>query len=126
VRPGSRQSRSERRPLPAGFFTIWTTVAIASRERWACTILAAVYTMFGIAFLWILPLFPAEPKLGPVYRQITHFIPWEFPLLIMVPAFVMDLIFQRTTAWRPIVRASSRARLFSACSLPCSGRSPTS
>ena len=48
-----------------GSLAILTTVAIASKERWACTILAAVYTAFGIAFLWILPLFPAQPKLGP-------------------------------------------------------------
>ena len=61
-------------------------VAVASRQRWACTIMAGVYTAFGLAFLWILPLFPAEPKLGPVYRQVTHFIPWEFPLLLIVPA----------------------------------------
>ena len=59
----------------------------------------------ALAFLWILPLFPAEPKLGPVFREVTHFIPWEFPLLIIVPAFVMDLIMQRTAAWRPLVRA---------------------
>src|SRR4030095_1323884 len=64
-----------------------------------------VYTLFALAFLWIMPLFPAEPKLGPVYQQVTHFIPWEFPLLIIVPAFVTDLILQRTTAWRPLLRA---------------------
>jgi hypothetical protein len=64
-----------------------------------------VYTVFALAFLWIMPLFPAEPKLGPVFNQVTHFIPWEFPLLIIVPAFVTDLILQRTAAWRPLVRA---------------------
>ena len=88
-----------------GTLGILTTAAVASRQRWACTTMAAVYTGFGMAFLWILPLFPAQPKLGPVYRQITHFIPWEFPLLIIVPAFAIDLILQRTTTWRPIVRA---------------------
>ena len=29
--------------------------------------------------------FPAEPKLGPVYHPVTHFIPWEFPLLVIDP-----------------------------------------
>jgi hypothetical protein len=80
-------------------------IAIASRHRWGCTMLTGVYTTFGLAFLWILPLFPAEPKLGPVYHQVTHFIPWEFPLLLIVPALVTDLILQRTAARRPIVRA---------------------
>jgi hypothetical protein len=66
--------------------------------------MAAVYTAFSLAFIWILPLFPAEPKLGPVYHPVTHFIPWEFPLLVLVPAFVLDLILQRTNGWRPLTR----------------------
>jgi hypothetical protein len=82
---------------------VLVAIAVASRHRWACTIIAAVYTAFGVALLWILPLVPAEPKLGPVYRQVTHLIPWEFPLLIVVPAFVIDLILQRWRSWRPIV-----------------------
>jgi hypothetical protein len=81
-----------------------TALALASRRRWACTLMAAVYTAFGLAFLWVLPLFPAAPKLGPVYRPVTHFIPWEFPLLVVVAAFVVDLILQRTARWRPLVR----------------------
>ena len=75
-------------------------------------ILTGVYTVFGLAFLWILPLFPAEPKLGPVYNPVTHFIPWEFPLLVMVPALVTDLILQRTVAWRPILRALATGPAF--------------
>jgi hypothetical protein len=78
-------------------------IAVASRERWACTIMAAVYMAFGVAFLWILPLVPAEPKLGPVYHPISHFIPWEFPLLLVVPAAVIDLIRRRAERWRPLV-----------------------
>jgi hypothetical protein len=84
---------------------ILTALSIASERKWASTIIAGVYSAFALAFLWILPLFPAEPKLGPVFREVTHFIPWEFPLLIVVPAFVMDVIMQRTTAWRPLMRA---------------------
>ena len=53
----------------------------------------------------ILPLFPAEPKLGPVYQHVTHFVPPEFPLLLIVPAFVLDLLWQRTGHW-PLWRQS--------------------
>ena len=84
---------------------ILTALAIASDRKWASTIIAGVYTAFALAFLWILPLFAAEPKLGPVYREVTHFIPWEFPLLIIVPAIVTDLIMQRTRDRRPLLRA---------------------
>jgi hypothetical protein len=87
-------------------------LAVASRERWACTIMAGVYTAFSLAFLWILPLVPAAPKLGPVYRPVTHFIPWEFPLLIVVPAAAIDLTLRRTGAWRPIARALATGAAF--------------
>ena len=85
---------------------ILTALSIASERKWAATIIASVYTAFALGFLWILPLFPAEPKLGPVFQPVTHFIPWEFPLLLIVPAFVTDLILQRTREWRPLVRAT--------------------
>jgi hypothetical protein len=74
--------------------------------------MAGVYTAFALGFLWILPLFPAEPKLGPVMRQVTHFIPWEFPLLLVVPAFVTDVILQRTGHWRPLARAAAGGLAF--------------
>jgi hypothetical protein len=72
---------------------IMVALATASRQRWACTIMA-------------------EPKLGPVYHQVTHFIPWEFPLLLIVPALIVDLILQRTNGWRPIVRALVTGAVF--------------
>jgi hypothetical protein len=82
-----------------------TAISIASARRWAATTMALIYTAFGLGFLWILPLVPAAPKLGPVYREVTHFIPWEFPLLVVVPAFALDLLLPRTAAWRPLLRA---------------------
>jgi hypothetical protein len=85
---------------------ILAALTIASGKKWASTIIAAIYSAFALGFLWLLPLFPAEPKMGPVHQQVTHFIPWEFPLLIIVPAFVLDLILQRTASWRPLVRAT--------------------
>ena len=60
--------------------------------KWCSTIIAAFYTAFMAAMVWLFPLFPAEPKLGPVYQPITHFVPLEFPLLILVPAIAIDLV----------------------------------
>ena len=68
-------------------------VSIASGRRWACTIVMAYYSVFLLLMLWILPLGPAETKLGPVYRQVTIWFPAEFPLLLIVPAIVLDLLF---------------------------------
>jgi hypothetical protein len=75
-------------------------VARASGRRWASTILAAIYSVYLMVMLWIFPLFPAQPKLGPIYRPITHFVPLEFPLLLIVPAFVLDVLWARMANWK--------------------------
>jgi hypothetical protein len=64
----------------------------ASRCRWAATAIAAIYTGMSIGFILILPLFPAQPKLGPVYQTVTHFVPPQFPMLVIVPAILLDLL----------------------------------
>jgi len=68
-------------------------------RRWACTLLAIAYTAVALAFEWILPLIPAEPKLGPVYQHITHLIPLRFPLLLIVPAMMLDLLWSKSEKW---------------------------
>ena len=40
-------------------------------------------------------LFPATPKLGPIYQDITHYVPLDFPLMLVAPAFVLDLAWRR-------------------------------
>lgn len=74
-------------------------VARASGKRWAATTVAAVYWLFWAGMGWILPLFPAEPKLGPVYHQVTQFVPPEFPMLLFIPALALDLLWSRTRHW---------------------------
>ena len=74
-------------------------VAQVSEFRWASTAIAGIFTTLNLLFLWILPLFPAEPKLGPVYHHVTTFIPPPFPLLIVVPALAIDLLRPRLRAW---------------------------
>ncbi len=73
----------------------------ASRYKWAATTAASVYMLFVIGEILILPLFPAQPKLGPVFNPVTHFVPAKFPILIIVPALALDLLWQKTTAWKP-------------------------
>jgi hypothetical protein len=73
----------------------------ASRYKWAATTTAAVYMFIAIAEILIFPLFPAQPKLGPVFNPITHLIPAKFPILIFVPALALDLFWQKARAWKP-------------------------
>jgi hypothetical protein len=78
---------------------ILLAIARVSEHRWAATLLATFYTVFMAGMVWLFPLFSAEPKLGPVYQQVTHFIPLEFPMLIIVPAIVIDLVRTRLASW---------------------------
>jgi hypothetical protein len=80
---------------------IFAMLSQASRYRWAATFSATVYTVFVIAEILILPLFPAQPKLGPVFYPVTHMVPAKFPILIFVPAIALDLLWQRTRARKP-------------------------
>ncbi len=74
-------------------------VARASEKRWAATTVAAVYSLFWAGMGWILPLFPAEPKLGPVFHKVTQFVPPDFPMLLIVPALALDILWGRTREW---------------------------
>jgi hypothetical protein len=67
----------------------------ASRMRWGASISAGIYMLFMMSLIWILPLVPAEPKLGPVYYPVTHLVPPYFPVLLVAPALALDWYRQR-------------------------------
>jgi hypothetical protein len=76
--------------------------AVSSRKRWGATQATIVYALFMMLMNWILPLFPATPRLGPVLNPITNFQPFEFPLFLFVPAMAIDVITLRSktkNAW---------------------------
>ena len=59
------------------------------------TSVTAVYTALMCLTLWIIPLFPAEPKLGPIWNHFDHYQGFAFPLLLIVPAVLMDWLMHR-------------------------------
>jgi hypothetical protein len=71
------------------------TTARANTLRWPATKAAAVYMVVTLAMMWTLQIFPAEPKLGPIYQRITHMVTMDFPILMIVPAFGLDLVRRR-------------------------------
>ncbi|HEV2852598.1 MAG TPA: hypothetical protein VHC97_07315 [Thermoanaerobaculia bacterium] len=75
------------------FFLV--AVARSSRLRWAATAASAFYMLITCAMVWILPLFPATPRLGPINMPVDHMAPPLFPMLLVVPALAIDLILQR-------------------------------
>jgi len=92
-------------------------LSLGSGCRWAATAAAGIYTALQLGLIWILPLFPATPKLGPVFHQVTHFIPPEFPLLLIVPAALLDTFWFHTKSWNLWKRAIISGILFVAAAV---------
>ena len=70
-------------------------MAKASKVKWAATITAGIFMAIMLVLMWIIQLFPATPKLGPIYQPITHMVGLSFPVLVIVPAIGVDLVMQR-------------------------------
>ncbi len=77
-------------------------LAAAARRRWTATLIAAIYTGFMLLLVWTLPLIPASPRIGPVYQAVTHMVPPKFPILLLVPAFALDILWQRRKPLQPV------------------------
>ena len=86
-------------------------IARASKLKWAGTITAATFMTIMLALMWIIQLFPATPKLGPIYQPITHMVAMAFPALLVVPAFGVDVVMQRVRA-RPLLLAGILSAVF--------------
>ena len=97
-----------------------------SGRRWARTTVAGIYTAYAMFMLWLFPLFPATPKLGPVYQKITHMVPMEFPLLVHRAGAVLDVLWPRMAAWKKWPQAAAAGAIFLAAFSPCNGPSPIS
>lgn len=77
-------------------------IAESSGKKWAATMLAAFYMALRIAIMLVLRQFPAQPKLGPVYNNVTHFVFPYFPSVIIISAICLDLLRNRLrdqSAW---------------------------
>ncbi len=82
--------------IPVVLAILWQS----SDARWACTTAASIYSIIAIMEILIFPLFPATPKLGPVFFPVTHLVPAKFPVLLLIPALAFDLLWQRTRSWK--------------------------
>jgi hypothetical protein len=100
----------------AVFPVLLVAVARASRLRWAATLTAAAYMAIALVMVWVLPLFPAQPMLAPINNPIDHMVPPLFPMLLIVPALAIDLIFlrvgKRSRVWLAPVLAAVFVALF--------------
>lgn len=67
----------------------------AVRLRWPATTAAIAYMAFSLVMIWLLQLFPATPKLAPVFNPVTNMVPPPFPLLLVPTALAIDLLMRR-------------------------------
>ena len=112
---------SSRRAMHSGGFYVALSMAlplvlvattVAGRNRWPATTAAAIYMVILAGMSWLLMLFPAVPKLGPIYRDITHFIPLDFPLLLVLPALAIDITWRRVREWHALPAAAALGAAF--------------
>jgi hypothetical protein len=79
----------------ACFPTALVATARSARIPWPATLAAACYMGITLVMTWSLPLFPATPRLAPVYNPITHMVAAPFPLVLVAPAMGLDILVRR-------------------------------
>jgi hypothetical protein len=79
----------------AAYPLVLVGVARGARLRWPATTVAGIFMAVRLAMTWVLPLFPATPKLAPIYNPVRHMWPLFFPELLIVPAVAIDLLLRR-------------------------------
>ena len=96
---------------PAFFFisaaifpVLLVAIARGAASRWGATGAAGVYMGVSLLMIWILQLFPAQPMLAPIMRQIDRMVPPSFPILLVAPALVVDYAINRLPAGAGRVR----------------------
>ena len=79
--------------VSAGIFPLFLVgISRSSLSRFGATLASAFYMGLTVTMIWILQLFSAEPLLGPILRPVDSMVPPAFPLLLVVPALVVDVL----------------------------------
>ncbi len=77
------------------FPPVLVAISRSAVGRWGATTAAAVYMGATMVMIWILQLFPAQPMLAPILRQVDRMVPPPFPLLLLVAGLGIDLVMRR-------------------------------
>jgi hypothetical protein len=96
----------------AAFPPVLIALGRASHLRWPATAVAASYSGIMLFMGWLLQLFPATPKLAPVHNPVDHMVPIGFPLLLVVPALVLDLLLRNADRRSDWLTAAAMALSF--------------
>ena len=83
-----------------------------SKYKFSATYIAALYMLHRMLIVWILPLFPAEPMLGPIYREVTSYVAPYFPVLLFIPAIAIDVLSPRIQSFNILVKSVIMGSVF--------------
>jgi hypothetical protein len=67
----------------------------SSKMAWPATIATLICMSHRLIIIWVFPYFEAHPLLGPIYRPVDYFVAPPFPVLLILPAIVIDFISQK-------------------------------
>lgn len=76
-----------------------------SRLSYPATSITGFYSLIVLIQLWLFPLIPAEPKLAPILNPINHYVPLLFPLLLIIPGFILDILYTRISSKNIFIQA---------------------
>jgi len=76
----------------ATYPVVLAALAVSGRLRFTATAAALFAFALQLALVWILPLVPGAPEVGPIYNPRTTLLPPPFPLLLVVPALALDVL----------------------------------
>ena len=93
--PNEMHSTRFYRVTAIGLPLILIATSRPSRLRWPATTTAAIYMTIMLLLMWTLQLFPAVPRLAPIYNPVTRMVPPPFPLLLIAPALAIDLLMRK-------------------------------
>ena len=67
-------------------------LAAASRSKWVASLSATAYAILTLLLIWALPALPTPSLEAPPARLLAP----QFPLLLIAPAVLIDLVIERT------------------------------
>jgi hypothetical protein len=93
----------------ASYPVVLVALAVAGRLRFSASVGALAAFGVQLALVWLLPLVPGAPEVGPIYNPRATLLPPPFPLLLVLPALAVDLLLRAKPARGGRVQAALSA-----------------
>lgn len=82
------------------FPLVLAAAARSGRLNWPATATAGIFMLASLVLSWVLQSVPATPRLAPINNPVTHLVAAPFPIALLVPAVVFDLLHRKLGSGR--------------------------